>query len=49
MVLSDSVHQHWEEFDVAAVQFLTKLVKGEVPSEIIPPVSGPPSFTAFEQ
>jgi hypothetical protein len=48
VVLVDTAFQRWEQYDVGAVEFLTALVKGELPSDIIPSVAGLPRYETYQ-
>jgi hypothetical protein len=47
VVLSGRGKPQWERFEVGAVEFLTGMVRGEVPSRILPEIAGPPTFQSF--
>ena len=48
VVLTNTNLDQWELFDVGAVEFLTALVKDELPSDIIPSVAGLPRYKIYQ-
>lgn len=46
--MTDTSLERWEQYDVGAVEFLIALVKGELPSEIIPSVVGLPGYRTLQ-
>ncbi|MFL6140572.1 MAG: hypothetical protein ACJ72N_01720 [Labedaea sp.] len=48
VVLTNTALERWEQYDVGAVEFLTVLVKDELPSDIIPSVAGLPRYRTYQ-
>lgn len=48
VVLTNTALERWEQYDVGAVEFLTALVKGELPSDIIRSVAGLPRYRTYQ-